>query len=292
MKDTKLLTAMITPYTEDLEVNYAKAEEVAEYLANNGNDGIVVCGTTGESPVLSVEEKVNMYKTVKNKVGDRVKVWAGTGSNYTKGSVELTKNAEKIGVDGIMAVAPYYNKPSQEGMYRHFKAIAESTSLPIMLYNVPGRTSSNLLPETVARLAEIDNILAIKEASGDMDQVSAIKTKTDEKLAIYSGDDSLTLPMLAIGGVGVVSVAAHIVGNEIKSMIEAFDKGETKKALDIHKNLFSIFKGLFITSNPVPVKESLNLMGMNAGSFRLPLIPATKEEKVYLKDLLKKYKKL
>lgn len=282
----RLLTAMVTPYNDQLEIDYAKAAELAEYLANNGTEGIVVSGTTGESPVLSDEEKLKLFAAVKGKLGKRIPVWAGTGSNDTKHSLELSKEAEKLGVDGIMLVCPYYNKPSQEGLYQHFKAIAGAVSLPVMLYNVPGRTGINLLPETVARLAEIENIVAIKEASGSMDQVSTLMTLLPEDMTVYSGDDSLTLPMLALGARGVVSIASHLVGNQILAMIEAFNQGEVKSAADLHKQLFPIFKGLFIATNPVPLKEALNQLGHNVGGLRLPLVEASQTEKTFIHELL------
>ena len=223
---------------------------------------------------------------MKGKLGKRIPVWAGTGSNDTKHSLELSKEAEKLGVDGVMLVCPYYNKPSQEGLYQHFKAIAGAVSLPVMLYNVPGRTSINLLPETVARLAEIENIVAIKEASGSMDQVSTLMTLLPEDMTVYSGDDSLTLPMMALGARGVVSIASHLVGNQILAMIEAFNQGEVKSAADLHKQLFPIFKGLFITTNPVPLKEALNQLGQNVGGLRLPLAEASPTEKTFIQELL------
>lgn len=282
----RLLTAMVTPYDDQLQVDYAKAAKLAEYLANNGTEGIVVSGTTGESPVLSDEEKLKLFAAVKGKLGKRIPVWAGTGSNDTKHTLELSKEAEKLGVDGVMLVCPYYNKPSQEGLYQHFKAIAGAVSLPVMLYNVPGRTSINLLPETVARLAEIENIVAIKEASGSMDQVSTLMTLLPEDMTVYSGDDSLTLPMMALGARGVVSIASHLVGNQILAMIEAFNQGEVKSAADLHKQLFPIFKGLFITTNPVPLKEALNQLGQNVGGLRLPLAEASPTEKTFIQELL------
>lgn len=282
----RLLTAMVTPYDDQLQVDYAKAAKLAEYLANNGTEGIVVSGTTGESPVLSDEEKLKLFAAVKGKLGKRIPVWAGTGSNDTKHSLELSKEAEKLGVDGVMLVCPYYNKPSQEGLYQHFKTIAGAVSLPVMLYNVPGRTSINLLPETVARLAEIENIVAIKEASGSMDQVSTLMTLLPEDMTVYSGDDSLTLPMMALGARGVVSIASHLVGNQILAMIEAFNQGEVKSAADLHKQLFPIFKGLFITTNPVPLKEALNQLGQNVGGLRLPLAEASPTEKTFIQELL------
>lgn len=289
MESVRLLTAMITPYDENLEINYEKAGEIANYLASNGSDGVIVSGTTGESPVLTGEEKLQLLDTVKRAAGDKMQVWSGTGSNNTKETIKLSLEAEKLGADGIMLVTPYYNKPSQEGLYQHFKAIASKLSLPVMLYNVPGRTSSNLLPETVAKLVEIDNIVAVKEASGNMDQVSLLKSLIADRAMIYSGDDSLTLPIMALGGQGVVSIASHIIGNEIKEMISLFAAAEVNKATEMHIKLFPIFRGLFIASNPVPLKEALNLLGKKVGNLRLPLTSASDEEREFIKNLLKEH---
>lgn len=279
-----LLTAMVTPYRDDLAVNYEKAGELAQYLCANGTEALVVSGTTGESPVLTNEEKLNLFSTVKEKVN--VPVWAGTGSNNTRASVELSKQAEKLGVDGIMLVTPYYSKPTQEGLYQHFKAIAKSVSVPVMLYNVPGRTGSNLLPQTIARLADIKNIIAVKEASGNMDQVSLLKSLVPEQMNIYSGDDSLTLPLMALGARGIVSIASHIIGNEIRAMVDAFKNGEIEKARQLHLKLFPVFKGLFVTTNPIPVKAALNLQGMQVGGFRLPLTEPAAEDLEFIRKLL------
>lgn len=289
MSVNRLLTAMITPFDEKLEVNYAKAAELASYLLANGSDGIVVCGTTGESPVLTMEEKISLFSLVKEKVGEKAKVWAGTGSNSTKASIELSREAEKTGVDGVMIVTPYYNKPSQEGLYQHYKSVAEAISIPIMLYNVPSRTGINMLPETVKKLSTIENIVALKEACGQMDQVSELINILADDFLIYSGDDSLTLPMMAMGAVGIVSIASHIVGLKIKEMISAFISGNVESARRLHSELFPMFKGLFITTNPVPVKEALNLIGMEVGGTRLPLVSANEEQITFLSNLLNEY---
>jgi len=282
----RLITAMITPFDDRLQVNYAKAAEVAEYLVQNGTEGIVVAGTTGESPVLSDEEKLRLFATVKEQVGSRVSVWAGTGSNNTQHSIELSREAEKLGVDGVLLVGPYYNKPSQEGLYQHFRAIAEAINIPAMVYNIPSRTSSNILPETMARLAQIDNIVALKESSGDMNQVSQLAYLLPEGMKVYSGDDSLTLPMMALGAYGVVSVASHLVGKDIQRMITAFNNGDTREATRIHLALFPIFKGLFITTNPVPLKEAMNILGMEVGGLRLPLTRASQQEHEFIGNML------
>lgn len=283
----RLLTAMITPYDQELQVNYDKAADLAEYLVANGSQGIVVCGTTGESPVLSADEKLQMFRVVKKQVGDRVPIWAGTGGNNTRQSVEMSQEAQKIGVDGIMLVTPYYNKPSQEGLYQHFRTIAEALDLPVMLYNVPGRTSCNLLPATVTRLAQVENIVAVKEASGDMDQTSMLISQLPARVKVYSGDDSLTLPMMSLGAYGSVSIASHLVGKDILRMIDAFVKGDTVEAARIHLALFPIFKGLFIVTNPVPLKEALNVLGMKVGGLRLPLTGVNESEGLFIRDMLK-----
>jgi len=288
----RVLTAMITPFDKDMAVNYDMARKLARYLADTGSDGLVVAGTTGESPTLSREEKLELFRVVVEEVGGRVTVLAGTGSYDTAGSVALTQAAEKVGVDGVMLVCPYYNKPSQEGLYQHFKTVAKSTHLPVLLYNIPGRTGVNMLPATVARLAEVENIVAIKEAAGSMDQVSELRRLLPDGFAIYSGDDSLTLPMLSLGAKGVVSVASHIVGQRIKEMINAFMAGNVTLATQIHLELYPVFKGLFITSNPVPVKAALNMLGHQVGPPRLPLVEATAAERESIKKMLAEAKLL
>lgn len=286
----KILTAMVTPMKDNLDVDFQEAGRLAKYLAEHGSDGIVVAGTTGESPTLSADEKLELFRVVKEAVGKDVIVIAGIGSNSTANSVALAQKAEKTGVDALMAVVPYYNKPSQEGLYQHFRVIAEASELPLMLYNIPGRTSINLLPETVLRLSKVPNIVALKEAVGMMDQVSELKRILPEDFMVYSGDDSLTLPMLALGCSGIISVASHVVGNEMKKMVDAWFEGDTKKALQWHLKLMPIFKGIFITANPVPVKYLVNTLGIKAGKVRLPLVDANPEEKEFLTNLLKSVK--
>lgn len=284
-----LLTAMVTPFDDKMEVDYTQAANLAKYLAEHGSDGIVVCGTTGESPTLTKEEKIKLWQVVKEAVAGKATVIAGTGSNNTKESIAMTKEAEKIGVDGAMLVGPYYNKPSQEGFYQHFKTVAESTSLPIIVYNVPGRTGTNILPQTVIRLSEIPNIVAVKEASGNVEQASQIRRGTAPDFMVYSGDDSLTLPILAVGGTGVISVASHVIGDQMQEMIKAYLSGDVKKASALHLELFPVFKGLFITSNPVPVKAALNLKGIKVGSTRLPLVDAAPEHLEAIKGFMQPY---
>ena len=281
-----VIVALVTPFKEDLSVDYEKAASLAARLAREGCDGIVTSGTTGESPTLRVDEKIRLLAEVKSAVGPGVRVWAGTGGYNTKESIELTRLAEKTGADGILAVTPYYNKPSQEGLYLHFKALSEETSLPIMLYNVPGRTGVNMLPDTVLRLSHLKNIIAVKEASGNLDQASQIASASPESFYVFSGDDSLTLPMLAVGGSGVVSVAAHLVARDIRNMIDSFYEGKVKEAREIHLRLFKLFKVLFITTNPVPVKTALELAGTAVGGFRLPLCPPTDKEKAEIARVL------
>ena len=266
-----VLTAMITPFQADGSVDYAVTEKLAAHLAETGTDTVVVCGTTGESPTLSWDEEFELFQVVKQAVSGKAKVMAGTGSNSTSEAIAATQKAARIGLDGTLQVVPYYNKPPQSGLYQHFRAIAESSDLPVMLYNVPGRTSQNLHPETVARLAEVPNIVAIKEASGNLDQVSQIRRMTPPEFALYSGDDYLTLPMLAIGAKGVVSVASHLVGTQIQQMIQAFENGQIQKATQIHLALFPLFKVLFVTTNPIPVKTALGLQGWQVGALRPPL---------------------
>jgi len=287
----RILTAMVTPMNEALEVDYEEAKRLALYLTSHGSDGVVVCGTTGESPTVTDQEKLELFRVVKKALGKRT-VIAGVGSYSTAATIALTRKAEATGVDGLLVVVPYYNKPSQEGMFQHFKAIAEVTSLPIMLYNVPGRTSANLQPETVKRLSEIPNIVALKEASGSLDQVSELKRMLPSVFSVYSGDDSMTLPMLALGCSGVISVAAHVIGDEMKEMVDAWFEGNTAQATKWHLDLFPIFKGVFVTSNPVPVKALMNMIGIKAGGVRLPLVKATPAEMKFLKDLIDEFRKV
>ncbi|MFD1203738.1 MULTISPECIES: 4-hydroxy-tetrahydrodipicolinate synthase [Sporosarcina] len=274
----QIVTAMVTPFDENGEIDFAATRNLINHLISNGSDGLVVAGTTGESPTLSNEEKVKLFRFTVEVVNGRVPVIAGTGSNNTRESVELTMLAEDVGVDGIMLVVPYYNKPSQVGMYAHFKTIASATSLPIMLYNIPGRSVVNMSVETIVRLSEIPNIVAIKEASGDLDAMAEIIEQTPEGFSLYSGDDGLTLPILSIGGTGVVSVAAHIIGNEMQTMIGKFKRGNARAAANDHRKLLPIMKALFAVPNPSAVKTALNLKGIPVGGVRLPMIPLNDEQ--------------
>ncbi|OZH52977.1 dihydrodipicolinate synthase [Hydrocoleum sp. CS-953] len=268
----RVLTAMITPFNPDGSVNYEEAEKLSIWLTENGTDSLIVCGTTGESPSLTWEEEYQLFQVVQKAVAGKAKVIAGTGSNSTTEAIAATQKAAKLGLDGSLQVVPYYNKPPQSGLYQHFQAIAQATpELPIMVYNIPGRTGKNLEPETVAKLAEIPNIVAIKEASGNLDQASQIRQLTSPEFKIYSGDDSLTLPLMAIGGSGVVSVASHLVGKQLQEMIIAFETGKVQLATEIHLQLFNLSRALFATTNPIPVKAALNLLGWKVGTTRPPL---------------------
>ncbi len=269
----RVLTAMVTPFTEEGEINYDEAARLADYLVTHGSDGLVVCGTTGESPTLSWQEEYELFRVVREAVGGRAKVIAGTGSNSTREAIEATKKAAQLGLDGSLQVVPYYNKPSQAGLYEHFKAIAQASDLPIMLYNIPGRTGVSLQPETVAKLAELETIVAIKEASGIMDVVSEIRRLTPPHFSIYSGDDSLTLPILSLGGRGVVSVASHLVGPQLQELIQSYARGQHEQALAYHLRLLPLFKVLFIETNPVPIKAALAMQGWQVGQVRSPLAP-------------------
>lgn len=274
-----VVTAIVTPFDNLGNVDLAKMTKLIEYLLANGSDALVVCGTTGESPTLSEAEMLALFKHVTKVVDKRVPVIAGTGSNNTRKSIELTKKATDIGVDAIMAVTPYYNKPSQKGMIEHFTAIAAETHLPVMLYNIPGRSVVNLLPESVVELSKVKNIVAIKEASGQLEQMAEIIANTDDNFKLYSGDDSLTLPALAIGAKGVVSVVSHIAGNEMKRIVSSFFAGRTNEAAKLHRGLLPVMKAMFIAPNPTCVKTALQLKGLDVGGVRLPLVPLSEAER-------------
>lgn len=274
----QVITAMVTPFNKEGEIDFTATKNLVEHLISNGTDALVVAGTTGESPTLSTTEKIELFTFVVKEVNGRIPVIAGTGSNNTRASIELTREAEKCGVDGIMLVAPYYNKPSQEGLYEHFKVIAEATKLPVMIYNIPGRTACNIDVETIVRLANIDNIVCVKEASGDLDAMAEIIRRTPNDFTLYSGDDGLTIPVLSIGGVGVVSVSAHIVGNEMQKMINEYKAGNVAEAGAIHRELVPIFKAIFSAPSPTPLKAVLNMNGISVGDVRLPLVPLNEEQ--------------
>ena len=286
----RVIAAMVTPFAADGSVNYQVAEKLAAHLVDNGNEGLVICGTTGESPTLSWQEEYELFQVVQKAVAGKAKIIAGTGSNSTSEAIAASQKAAKLGLDGSLQVVPYYNKPPQEGLYNHFSAIAKACpELPMMLYNIPGRTSRNLEAETVAKLAQIDNIVAIKEASGDLEQACQIRSLTPPSFAIYSGDDFLTLPLLTVGGVGVVSVASHLVGQHMQEMIEAYNQGNNQVAQAIQLKLLPLFKALFVTTNPIPIKKALNLQGWNVGGLRSPLSELRSD---LIEDLRKTLKEL
>lgn len=284
----RLITAMVTPFKENGDVNYEMAQGLALDMLENGCDGVVVHGTTGESPTLTHEEEFELYKAVKAAVGNKGSVIAGTGSNSTATTVEMTKKAEKLGVDAALLVVPYYNKPTQEGLYHHYKTVAENTSLPLIIYNIPGRTGVNISPETLHHICENSkNYIGIKESAGDLNQASLIKQIMPESFLMWSGDDSLTLPMMSVGACGVVSVASHIAGKDIKEMINSFIRGDIMRAIEINRLLAPLFKVLFVTTNPAPIKYALELMGVKAGKPRLPLVEPGEKEKELIQRILK-----
>ncbi|HSP22497.1 MAG TPA: 4-hydroxy-tetrahydrodipicolinate synthase [Planococcus sp. (in: firmicutes)] len=282
----QVVTAMVTPFDASGDIDFPATAALVEHLIENGTDALVVAGTTGESPTLSADEKIDLFKFVVDTVKGRIPVIAGTGSNNTRASITLTRGAEEAGADAIMLVTPYYNKPSQEGMFQHFQAIAATTHLPVMLYNIPGRSVVNLSVDTIVRLAAIDNIVSIKEASGDLDAAAEIIERTPDTFSLYSGDDGLTLPLLAIGGIGIVSVAAHIIGREMQGMISSFKAGDTAKAAQLHRTLLPVMNSLFAAPNPAPLKTALNLSGVAVGGVRLPMIPLTEQETLTLQEAL------
>lgn len=282
-----LITAMVTPFTSTEAVDYARVEALTERLLSNGSDGLVVSGTTGESPTLTPSEKLELFRVVKAAAGD-APVIANTGDNETAFSVELSKQAEQIGVDALLLVVPYYNKPSQEGLYQHFKLIAESVEIPCLLYNVPGRTSKNVNADTIARLAKIPNIVGVKEASGDLIQVAKTRAATTDDFMIYSGNDADTLPMLPMGCCGLISVISHIAGTQIRQMMEAFWANDMETARRIHLQLLPVVEALFpaTNSNPAPVKTALRLQGFDCGGLRLPLVETDVQEEQAIKSAM------
>lgn len=286
----RLLTAMVTPFNEEGEVDYAQARKLALALLNSGSDGLVVVGTTGESPTLIREEEVRLFAEVKSAVGERGAVVAGTGSNSTAEALATTKEAEKVGVDACLLVVPYYNKPTQEGLYQHFKTIADSTSLPCILYNVPSRTVTSLSADTVIRLSQIDSIIGVKEASGNLGEISKIISNTADDFLVWSGNDSDTLHIMALGGYGVISVVSHLVGKQIKEMIDYIVAGKIDRAAAIHNRLLPLVSAMFVISNPIPIKYALNHIGFRVGKPRLPLTEPDEKSATLIKETLKNYK--
>ena len=267
----RVMTAMVTPFDENGAVDYAQAKKLALALLDSGSDGLVIVGTTGESPTLVRDEEIRLFSEIKTAVGDRGAVVAGTGSNSTAEAITATQAAEQAGVDACLLVVPYYNKPTQEGLYRHFEAIAASTKLPCILYNVPGRTVANLSSETAIRLSGIDNIIGVKEASGDLEQSARIIDGAAPGFRVWSGNDSDTLPLMAIGGYGVVSVISHVVGKQVADMVSDCLSGNRERAAETHRRLLPLVKAMFLVANPIPVKYALNHLGFNVGTPRLPL---------------------
>ena len=285
----RLITAMITPFDEEGKVDYSQAKRLANHLLDSGSDGLVVSGTTGESPTLTNEEKLRLFAEVKEAIGDRGSVIAGTGNYSTAESIELSREAQKQGADALLLVVPYYNKPPQEGLYQHFKAIAAETDLPCVVYNVTSRTSLNMSHETTIRLSHIDNIVGIKEAGSDMDQIARIIEGAADGFRVWSGNDNETFYIMSMGGYGVVSVASHLVGNQIKQMMGLLLEGDVEGAAAEHRRLLPLFKVLFLESNPIPVKWSVNQTGFNAGNPRLPLVPPQEKTVMELEKVLANY---
>ena len=286
----RLLTAMVTPFNDEGMVDYEQAKKLALALLNSGSEGLVVVGTTGESPTLIREEELRLFAEVKSAVGKQGTVIAGTGSNSTAEAVEATKQAEKIGVDACLLVVPYYNKPTQEGLYQHFKTIAQVTNLPCILYNVPSRTVTSLSADTIIRLSHVDNIIGVKEASGNLGQISQIISNTREDFLVWSGNDSDTLHILALGGYGVISVASHLVGNQIRGMIDSIINNKMDEAASTHRRLMPLINALFVVSNPIPIKYALNHIGFYVGKPRLPLTEPDEKSAALIRDILKNYK--
>ncbi len=286
----RLLTAMVTPFDERGEVDYAQARKLARALVQSGSDGVLVSGTTGESPTLSTDEKLRLFGEVKEELGSGGTVVAGTGNYSTRESIELTREAEKVGVDACLLVVPYYNKPTQEGLYRHFSAIAGATGLPCIMYNVPSRTSCNLAADTVIRLSKVDNIVGVKEASADFRQISEIIDGVADDFLVYSGNDGDTLLLMALGGYGVVGVATHLVGAQVKDMMNKLLAGKTEAAAAIHRHLLPLISALFLIANPIPLKYAMNHLGFRVGGTRLPLCEPDDRTADTIVTTLKRYK--
>ena len=287
----RLLTAMVTPFNADGSVNYEKAADLAEWLINNGSDGLVVAGSTGDAATMTAEEKLELFGVVVNRINKPVPVIAGTGSNNTTDSVKMTKMAEAMGVDGALIVGPYYNKPTQEGFYQHFAAVAQSTGLPIIVYNVPGRTASNISPAIVARLAaDFENIVAIKEAAGNVAQVAELYSVLPEEFTIYSGDDGLILPFMSVGATGLISVLSNIGGGILQDVMQAYEDGRVREAAKLNARMVPLANAMFIETNPIPLKAAVTLVtGIDAGQPRLPLTPMEPANKAKMVAVLQEY---
>jgi 4-hydroxy-tetrahydrodipicolinate synthase len=286
----RLITAMVTPFNDKGEVDYEQAKKLARALVDSGSEGVVVIGTTGESPTTLRPEEIRIFQEIKGAIGDRASVIAGTGSNSTAEAIEATREAEKAGVDACLLVVPYYNKPTQDGLYNHFKMIADSTKLPCILYNVPSRTVTNMAAETVIKLSQVKNIIGVKEASGNFEQIAKIISGSRKDFLVWSGNDSDTLLILALGGYGVISVASHLVGKQISEMINSFIEGNTARAAELHRYLMPMFSGLFVVANPIPVKYALNQVGFKVGKPRPPLFEPDAKTAAQIMDMVKKFK--
>jgi 4-hydroxy-tetrahydrodipicolinate synthase len=286
----RLLTAMVTPFDAKGEVDYAHAKKLAKALLDSGSDGLVISGTTGECPTLTREEKLRLFTEVKSAIGDRGMVIAGTGNYSTAESVGLTKEAEKTGVDGCLLVVPYYNRPTQDGLYEHFKVIAEATSLPCIMYNVPSRTVTSLSAETCIKLSQIDNIVGVKEASANFEQIAKIIQGAKKGFLVYSGNDGDTFPIMCLGGYGVISVISHLVGLQFRQMIDDYIGSNIEKAAAAHRNLLPLVNAMFVVANPIPVKYALNYLGFSVGKPRLPLTQPDGKSKAVIEQTLKNFK--
>jgi len=283
----RLITAMVTPFTPDLELDLPRAGALASRLIDQGSEALVVCGTTGESPTVFYDQKLELFRAVIDAVGERAPIIANVGDNCTADSVEFARKATSLGVDAIMCVVPYYNKPPQEGIYRHFRAIAESVDVPVLLYNIPGRCVVNMTADTTLRLArDVENVVGVKEASGDLAQIASIVHGAPDGFEVLSGDDEMTLPMMGMGSTGVISVASHVAGPQMREMVEAHAAGDHTRALSLHLRLLPLFKALFMTANPIMVKDALAQSGFSVGTCRLPLIPPTTEQSAELGRVL------
>lgn len=285
----RLLTAMVTPFNADGSINYEAGADFADWLLANGSDGLVVEGSTGEAATMDMDEKVKFMQTIVARVNGRAKIVAGAGTNCTASTIDLVKKMEACGVDGVLVVGPYYNKPTQEGYYQHFAAVAKATKLPIIVYNVPGRTGGNIAPETVARLAaDFSNIVAIKEAAGNVAQTAELYRVLPEDFSIYSGDDGLILPFLSVGACGLISVLANVNGNILQQLMQAYSEGRVKDAADLNKVMVPLAKAMFIESNPIPIKAAVTkVTSINAGASRLPLTPISAAAEAKLDAALK-----
>jgi len=286
----RLLTAMVTPFNVKGQVDYAQAKKLAKALLESGSDGLVVSGTTGESPTLTAEEKLRLFEEIRAAAGKKTTIVAGTGNYNTQESIELTKEAEKTGVDACLLTVPYYNKPNQEGLYQHFKAIAGSTRLPCIIYNVPSRTITNLAAETAVKLSKIDNIVGIKEASADFGQIARIIDGVDRDFMVYSGNDADTFPILSLGGYGVIGVITHLVGRQYKKMMDLFFAGKIEESARLHRSFIPLVNTMFMIGSPMPIKYALNYLGFRVGKPRLPLVVPDEKTRAVIEQTLKDYK--